>query len=75
MSSFEKRKHNPFINGQFDLERPCTLQDVEEIKIEQVNGEFVAVYVLRSTALMTTPKTFNKPIANRNVIFGVKMYG
>ena len=74
MSAFEKRQHNSFIIGTFNLERSCTLHDVEEIKIEQVNNEFVAVYVLRSRGLTSTPNVFNKPCANRNQVFGVNMF-
>ena len=72
MSAFEKRQHNSFINGTFNLERRYTLQDVEEIKIERVNNEFVAVYVLRSMALMSTPNTFNRPRADSRDFYGVK---
>ena len=63
-----------FASGKFRLECPATFKDVEEIKIEQINNRFVAIYVFRSMGLATTPNVFNKPLSNRNEVFGVKMF-
>jgi len=72
---FKKRKDTVhFASGKFRLDRPTTFKDVKEIKIEQVNGEFVVIYIYKSMALATTPNVFNKPLSNRNEVFGVKMF-
>jgi len=72
---FKKRKATVhFASGKFGIDYPTTFKDVKEIKIEQINNRFVAVYVFRSKGLATTPNVFNKPLVNRNEVFGVKLF-
>jgi len=68
------KKTPHFGNGLPAMDRPMTFHDVEEIKIEKFNEQFIAVYVYRSMALKTTPNVFNKPRADSIDFYGVKKY-